>query len=151
MSFNPQTERVALKDLVDTFSNLADEKKVTEQMPLFTADAVVNTYIGGKLVFAMTGVGEIEQVFSDFLANFHTVYHINGQHTVSFIDETNATAINYCLVKLVETKDGKEILQEHSVRYADTYVKENGKWLIKERIANFMISETRVISTVSPI
>lgn len=145
MSFNIQTERQALKDLVDTFSNLADEKKVAEQMPLFTPDAVVNTYIGGKLVFAMTGRDEIQKVFTDFLTPFHSVYHLNGQHTVSFGDETSATAINYCLVKLVETKDGKEVLQEHSVRYADTYTKQDGKWLIKERIANFMISETRVI------
>ncbi|MDO4905815.1 MAG: nuclear transport factor 2 family protein [Lautropia sp.] len=145
MSFDIQTERQALKDLVDIFSNLADEKKIAEQMPLFTADAVVNTYIGGKLVFAMTGRDEIEKVFSDFLMPFHHVYHINGQHTVSFIDENNATAVNYCLVKLVETKDGKEVLQEHSVRYADTYIKQGGEWLIKERTANFMISETRAI------
>ncbi len=48
-------------------------------------------------------------------------------------------------MKLVETKDGKEILHDHSVRYADTYVKQDGKWLIAKRIANFMISETREI------
>ena len=145
MNVQQITDRLALKDLVDTFSNLADEKKVAEQMPLFTQDAVVNTYIGGKLVFAMTGRDEIEKVFSDFLTPFHSVYHLNGQHTVTFQDENNATAINYCAVKLVETKDGKEVLQEHSVRYNDTYVKQNGRWLIKERIADFMISETRVI------
>ncbi|MFC5919641.1 nuclear transport factor 2 family protein [Neisseria weixii] len=73
------------------------------------------------------------------------MYHINGQHTVNLIDENNATAINYCLVKLVESKDGKELLQEHSVRYADTYIKQNGKWLIAKRIADFMISENRVV------
>ncbi|UXZ05373.1 nuclear transport factor 2 family protein [Moraxella nasicaprae] len=145
MNFNIHTERQALKDLVDTFSNLADEKKVAEQMSLFTPDAIVQTFIGGKLVFDMAGVAQIEKTFSDFLASFHTVYHINGQHSVSFVDENNATAINYCAVKLVETKDGKEILHDHSIRYNDTYVKENGKWLIKHRIANFMISETRVI------
>lgn len=145
MSFNIQTELQALKDLVDTFSNLADEKKVAEQMPLFTADAEVNTYIGGKLMFEMKGVAEIEKVFADYLAPFHSVYHLNGQHSVSFIDEDNATAINYCLVKLVENKDGKQMLLEHSVRYADTYTKENGSWKIKKRIADFMISETRVI------
>ncbi|HDL3891869.1 TPA: nuclear transport factor 2 family protein, partial [Mannheimia haemolytica] len=132
-------------DLVDTFSNLADEKKVAEQMPLFTQDAVVNTYIGGKLVFEMHGVAEIEQVFTTFLTPFHSVYHLNGQHTVTFIDENNATAINYCAVKLVETKEGKEILHDHSVRYADTYVKQEGKWRIAKRIANFMISESREI------
>ncbi|ABR75429.1 nuclear transport factor 2 family protein [Actinobacillus succinogenes] len=145
MSFNIQTERQALKDLVDTFSNLADEKKVAEQMPLFTQDAVVNTYIGGKLVFEMKGTGEIEKVFAEYLAPFHSVYHLNGQHTVTFQDENNATAINYCLVKLVEEKEGKQTLLEHSVRYNDTYTKQNGNWLIKKRIANFMISETREI------
>ncbi|ATD65265.1 nuclear transport factor 2 family protein [Neisseria weixii] len=146
MNVNLQTERQALKDLVDTFSNLADEKKVAEQMPLFTPDAVVHTYIGGKLVFEMNGTDEIEKVFTEFLTPFHSVYHLNGQHTVTFVDDSNATAINYCLVKLVETKDGQEILQEHSVRYADTYVKQDGNWRIARRIANFMISQTQVIA-----
>ncbi len=68
---NQQAERQALKDLVDTFSNLADEKRVAEQMPLFTEDAQVTTYIGGKLFADMKGRAEIEKVFSDFLANFH--------------------------------------------------------------------------------
>ncbi|AGQ37686.1 TPA: nuclear transport factor 2 family protein [Mannheimia haemolytica] len=145
MNLQQIQDRLALKDLVDTFSNLADEKKVAEQMPLFTQDAVVNTYIGGKLVFEMHGVAEIEQVFTTFLTPFHSVYHLNGQHTVTFIDENNATAINYCAVKLVETKEGKEILHDHSVRYADTYVKQEGKWRIAKRIANFMISESREI------
>ncbi|HDL4104973.1 TPA: nuclear transport factor 2 family protein [Mannheimia haemolytica] len=145
MNLQQIQDRLALKDLVDTFSNLADEKKVAEQMPLFTQDAVVNTYIGGKLVFEMHGVTEIEQVFTTFLTPFHSVYHLNGQHTVPFIDENNATAINYCAVKLVETKEGKEILHDHSVRYADTYVKQEGKWRIAKRIANFMISESREI------
>lgn len=126
MNLQQIQDRLALKDLVDTFSNLADEKKVAEQIPLFTHDAVVNTYIGGKLVFEMHGVAEIEQVFTTFLTPFHRVYHLNGQHTVTFIDENNATAINYCAVKLVETKEGK--------------------WLIAKRIANFMISESREIS-----
>ncbi|ASK26570.1 nuclear transport factor 2 family protein [Neisseria chenwenguii] len=141
MTFNPLVERQAIKDLVDTFSNLADEKKVAEQMPLFTENAVVNTFIGGKLVFEMTGRAEIENVFTSFLADFHTVYHLNGQHTVTFQDETNATAINYCQVALVGEKDGKNLIHNHYVRYADTYQKVDGKWLIAKRIANFMISE----------
>ncbi|MFC0820479.1 nuclear transport factor 2 family protein [Moraxella marmotae] len=134
-------DRLALKDLVDTFSNLADEKKVAEQMPLFTEDARVTTYIGGELFADMTGRAEIEQVFSNFLANFHTVYHLNGQHTVTFTDENRADAINYCLVKLVENKDGKNIVHTHSVRYQDSYQKHNGNWLISRRIAHFMVSE----------
>ncbi|OSI16710.1 bile acid 7-alpha dehydratase [Neisseria dentiae] len=145
MNTNQLIERQALKDLVDTFSNLADEKRVAEQMPLFTPDAQVNTYIGGKLFAEAKGREEIEQVFSSFLAQFHSVYHLNGQHTVTFRSETEAEAINYCAVKLVGEQDGKQVLQDHSVRYQDTYVKQGGQWLISQRIANFMISETRVI------
>ena len=142
---NQQAERQALKDLVDTFSNLADEKRVAEQMALFTPDAQVNTYIGGKLFAEAKGTAEIEQVFSSFLAQFHSVYHLNGQHTVTFRSETEAEAINYCAVKLVGEEEGKQVLQDHSVRYRDTSVKQGGQWLISQRIANFMISETRVI------
>ena len=145
MNTNQLIERQALKDLVDTFSNLADEKRVAEQMPLFTPDAQVNTYIGGKLFAEAKGREEIEQVFSSFLAQFHSVYHLNGQHTVTFRSETEAEAINYCAVKLVGEEEGKQVLQDHSVRYQDTYVKQDGQWLISQRIANFMISETRII------
>ena len=145
MNMNQLIERQALKDLVDTFSNLADEKRVAEQMPLFTPDAQVNTYIGGKLFAEAKGREEIEQVFSSFLAQFHSVYHLNGQHTVTFRSETEAEAINYCAVKLVGEQDGKQVLQDHSVRYQDTYVKQDGQWLISQRIANFMISDTRII------
>lgn len=146
MVIEQQMERQALKDLVDTFSNLADEKRVSEQMPLFTENAVVNTFIGGKLVFSMKGRAEIEQVFTDFLTPFHSVYHLNGQHTVTFIDANHAKAINYCAVKLIEERDGKQVLQDHSVRYQDSYIKQDGKWFIAERIAHFMISETRILS-----
>ena len=142
---NQQAERQALKDLVDIFSNLADEKRVAEQMALFTPDAQVNTYIGGKLFAEAKGTAEIEQVFSSFLAQFHSVYHLNGQHTVTFRSETEVEAINYCAVKLVGEQDGKQVLQDHSVRYQDTYIKQDGKWLISQRIANFMISETCII------
>ena len=144
---NALIEKQALKELVDTFSNLADEKKVAEQMPLFTENAVVNTYIGGELVFAMKGRSEIEHVFSTFLAPFHTVYHLNGQFTVTDLQADSAAAITYCQVHLVEEKDGKNLMHSHSVRYQDRYVKRDGQWLIAHRVANFMISDTRELGT----
>ncbi len=142
-------ERQALKDLVDTFSNLADEKNVAEQMPLFTEDAQVTTYIGGQLFADMRGRAEIESIFSNFLANFHTVYHLNGQHTVTFNSDTSAEAVNYCAVQLVAQQDGKQMMTSHSVRYQDSYQKVNGKWLIAKRIANFMITDTRELATAN--
>lgn len=147
MNIQQLIERQALKDLVDTFSNLADEKRVAEQMALFTENAQVNTYIGGQLFAEAKGKAEIEHVFSSFLAQFHSVYHLNGQHTVTFRSATEADAINYCAVKLVGEQDGKQVLHDHSVRYQDSYIKQDGKWLISKRIANFMISESREIKS----
>lgn len=144
MTLEQINDKLALKELVDTFSNLADEKKVADQMVLFTDDAEVNTYIGGKLVFEMKGKQQIEDVFTNFLAGFHTVYHLNGQHTAS-LNGDKAEAINYCQVILVENKDGKDIQHAHSVRYQDSYRKENGVWLISNRVANFMISNVSEI------
>ena len=42
MSIQKIADRMALKDLVDTFSNLADTKEIDEQVQLFTEDAVTN-------------------------------------------------------------------------------------------------------------
>lgn len=133
---------LALKELVDTFSNLADEKKVAEQMDLFLPTAQVTTYIDGKLFADMYGTTEIAKVFSDFLANFTTVYHLNGQFSIQTLNEQEASAIHYCLVKLVSEANGVKTVQTQSIRYLDEYQKQNGQWLIKKRLATFLISES---------
>ncbi len=144
MSLEKIQNQLALKHLVDHFSNLADVKDVDAQLPLFTEDANVTTYIGGELFADMHGREEIGQVFKSFLANFHTVYHLNGQHTVD-IDGDKAEGINYCQVTLIADKDGKNEIQTHGVRYQDSYVKINGEWLIAKRVANFMFSDVRMM------
>ena len=132
----------AIKELIDTFSNLADIKDVAAQGPLFTEDGHVTTYIGGKLFADLKNRAEIVDVFTDFLANFKRVYHLNGQLTIHSLSDSRAEGINYCHVMLTEEKDGKEMVHNHYVRYNETYVKEKGKWLIQRRIANFMISDS---------
>lgn len=80
-------------------------------------------------------------------STFHTVYHLNGQFTVTDLQADSAAAITYCRVHLVEEKDGKNLMHSHSVRYQDRYVKQDGQWLIAHRVANFMISDTRELGT----
>lgn len=145
MIINQLVDKIALKSVVDIFSNLADEKKVTEQMDLFTEDAEVITYMGDELFAHMHGRAEIEQVFSQFLANFHQVYHLNGQHTVTELTDNQAKAVHYCAVKLVQQTNDQKLLHSHSVRYQDEYQKIGGQWLISKRIANFVITETQAI------
>ncbi len=136
-------DKMALRELVDNFSNLSDEKKVTEQLELFTDDAEVIS-ISGEHVFTSKGKKEIGDAFSNFLALFHTVYHINGQHTAKINGDT-ATGIYYCQVVLIGNQDGKNIGRFSGVRYNDEYVKTDGKWFIKNRTSHFMYNDIREI------
>ena len=83
-------EKQAIKELVDTFSNLADIKDVAAQGPLFTEDGHVTTYIGGELFADLKNRAEIVDVFTDFLANFKRVYHLNGQLTIHLLSDNRA-------------------------------------------------------------
>src|SRR5688572_28777103 len=76
-------DRAALKHLVDTFSNLADVKDIDRQVLLFTEDATVESRTGDASGNPLKGRKEIGDTFRSFLAGFETVYHINGQQTVS--------------------------------------------------------------------
>lgn len=137
MTNNEIAQRLALRELVDTFSNLADEKDVAAQIPLFTADAHINVVMDGKEVFDLNGQQQILEAFSGYLSQFSVVYHINGQQTVT-INESTAKGIAYCQVTLIKEENGQRIKQTSGVRYHDRYVFQNGKWLITERLSNFM-------------
>lgn len=127
-------DQLALKRLVDTFSNLADVKDVEAQMTLFTDDAEVHSKRGSR-TSVMKGKEQIATAFANYLAQFDVVYHLNGQQTVQ-IDGDTATGTAYCFVTLI----GNGRKNQSGVRYTDTYVKQNGKWLIKKRESNFMFT-----------
>lgn len=138
MSMNIQeiADRIALKDLVDTFSNLADTKEIDKQVQLFTEEAEVTSYQGDKQTLHLKGRKELAERFRAFLDQFTTVYHINGQQTVK-IDGDKATGIAYAQVVLVSEKNGKRTMLTQGVRYSDEYERQDGKWLISKRISHF--------------
>ena len=127
-------DQLALKRLVDTFSNLADVKDVDSQVLLFTEDAEVISRSNGQ-VFTSKGREEIGKAFAGYLALFDVVYHLNGQQVVD-IDGDTATGISYCFVTLI----GQGKKNQSGVRYHDTYVKQDGRWLIKKRESDFMFT-----------
>jgi len=109
-------DKAALKHLVDAFSNLADRKDVQKQTLLFTEDATVDSYSDGKLLSSLKGREQIGKTFGAYLANFDTVYHINGQQTVELRGD-RATGVSYCLVVLVGMENGKRIKTTSGVYY----------------------------------
>ena len=136
MNIQEIADRMALKDLVDTFSNLADTKEIDEQVQLFTEDAEVVSYQGEKQTSHLKGRKELAERFKAFLDQFTTVYHINGQQTVK-IDGNKATGIAYAQVVLVSEQNGKKAMRIQGVRYNDEYMRQNGRWLITKRTSHF--------------
>ena len=141
MSIEILEAKAELKDLVDTFSNLADVKDAAAQGELFLPD--------GWLEFQMGMDGEINkiegrealvQAFAATINPCKAVYHINGQHTVT-VSGDSAEGIAYCVATLVNDVDGKDIVTSNYVRYSDLYAKVDGKWYIKRRRTTFMISD----------
>lgn len=129
-------DRMELKNLVDTFSNLADTKDVDAQVLLFTDSAEVISYHGSEMTSRLKGREELAGRFKAFLGNFEIVYHINGQQTVD-IKGNEAMGTAYCMVVLIREENGRKIMTTHGVRYNDEYVRQNEKWLINKRTSHF--------------
>lgn len=138
-------DKMALKELVDVFSNLADVKDVEAQALLFTEDATVDSYRDGKLLSSLKGRKELGEQFGSFLALFETVYHINGQQTVT-INGDRAVGTSYCQVVLIGNEDGKKMMNMQGVRYNDEYARVDGKWLIAKRTSYFMWTDRRLLN-----
>ncbi len=143
-------DKMALKELVDSFSILADQKDVDTQVLLFTEDAEVNTYYDGKLVGTYKGRESIGKAFASYLSNFSHVFHMNGQQIVE-IDGDHATGVSYCQVYLKGTLRGKNVEITDGAYYNDEYVKRNGRWLIDKRTTNFVWQNTKELCAKEPM
>ncbi|MBD0255910.1 MAG: nuclear transport factor 2 family protein [Cytophagales bacterium] len=137
-------DKMAIKYVVDEFSNLADTKEIDKQVLLFTEDGVVESVSNGQPGNVLKGREQLKQAFSTFLANFHTVYHQNGQQTIN-LQGNQAEAISYCRVILVGKQNDKEMKTTLYAIYKDSFVKADGKWLIKHRTSNFVHRETEEV------
>lgn len=141
--------KMELKELVDVFSNLADIKDANGQGELFLPDGVLEFQMGfdGEIQ-NIAGREALVQAFAATINPCKSVYHINGQHTVKLSDDlTEAEGTAYCQATLVNEVDGRDVITTNYVRYADLYVKMDGKWYIKRRRTTFLISDKHVLNS----
>lgn len=132
-------DRLALKELVDLFSNYSDTKENDKQVQLFTPNGRVNIINDGEVTFTLDGREAILNAFSSSMDDCSAVFHMSGQQTVSFKDATHADGIAYNYVTLVKTDDhGQTVTTNEGVRYQDHYEKIDGRWYIAERNSNFI-------------
>jgi len=137
-------DKMAIKYVVDEFSNLADTKEIDKQVLLFTEDGIVQSVSKDQPSSTLKGREQLKQAFSSFLSNFHTVYHQNGQQTIN-LQGNKAEAVSYCRVILVGKQNEKEMKTTLYTIYKDLFVKENGKWLISQRTSNFVRREVEEV------
>lgn len=135
---------MAIKYVVDEFFNLADTKEIDKKVLLFTEDGVLQSIAAGQPGNVLKGRGQLKQAFTNFLSNFNTVYHQNGQQTIN-LQGDKAEATNYCRVILVGKQGEKQMKTTLYVIYKDSFVKEGSKWLIKHRTSNFVHREVEEV------
>ena len=143
------SEKMKLKELVDAFANLADEKNAAGQGELFTEQGVLEFQVGfdGELQ-KIEGKEMLVKAFSAALTPCKSLFHINGQHCVTISENgSEAEGILYSQAMLVNETEGKDVLTSNSIRYKDHYVKIGGKWYISSRRSTFLISEKRILDS----
>ncbi len=127
-------DRLAIRELIDAYAHCADRRDASGQMALFTEDAHFVVFMGIGATEASQDFhrrDELAPVFAH-LNIYEATTHFNGQSTVT-IDGDRATGESYCLAHHVLVSEGNRTLMVASIRYLDTFVKQEGAWLFSER------------------
>ena len=129
-------DRLAIRELVDTYAHCADHRDAKGQMSLFTADTHFVVYMNAKDPTPSQELHSREAlapVFAD-LNKYEATTHFAGQSTIFTLTNDRATGEAYCLAHHVTVDGGKRRLMVASLRYLDTFVKMEGAWLFAERL-----------------
>jgi hypothetical protein len=128
-------DRLANRELFDAYAHCADRRDAKGQMALFTEDTPFVVYMDARNAEPtqdLHGRETLAPVF-DALNAYVATMHFNGQSTVE-LNGDRATGESYCLAHhLTEAEDGSRTLMVASIRYLDTFVKQDGAWLFAER------------------
>jgi SnoaL-like domain len=136
-------DRLAIRELVDAYARLADRRLPKEQADLYADEARSLVYMGDASEPVQVLVGREQHVegFSG-LSQYAATTHLNGQFTID-LDGDTATGEGYCLAHHILEGEQGRFLTVMSIRYEDTYTKQNGDWLFAERKLIITWTDTR--------
>jgi hypothetical protein len=129
-------DRLAIRELVESYAHCADRRDAKGQMSLFTAGTHFVVYMNAKDPTPSQELHSREAlapVFAD-LNKYDATTHFVGQSTIFTLTKDRATGEAYCLAHHVTVDGGKRRLMVASLRYLDTFVKMEGAWLFAERL-----------------
>jgi ketosteroid isomerase-like protein len=141
-------DRLAIRELVEAYAHCADRRDANGQMSLFTADTHFVVYMNAKDATPSQGLHSREALAPVFaeLNKYEATTHFLGQSTIFTLTEDSATGEAYCLAHHVTLEGGKRRLMLASLRYLDTFVKNDGSWLFAERRLYVDWMEERALS-----
>jgi ketosteroid isomerase-like protein len=128
-------DRLAIRELVEAYAHCADRRDANGQMSLFTADTHFVVYMNAKDATPSQELHSREALAPVFaeLNKYEATTHFLGQSTIFTLTEDSATGEAYCLAHHVTLEGGKRRLMLASLRYLDTFVKNDGSWFFTER------------------
>jgi hypothetical protein len=141
-------DRLAVRELIDAYAHCADRRDATGQMSLFTADTHFVVFMNAKdskPTWELRSRDALAPVFAD-LNKYDATTHFVGQSTISSLTDEKASGETYCLAHHVTVAEGKRHLMIASLRYLDTFVKQDGAWLFAERRLYVDWTEERALS-----
>jgi hypothetical protein len=141
-------DRLAIRELVDAYADCADRRDAAGQMALFTEDADFVVYADrGNPVPTQRFRGRAALApICQQLEAYQVTMHINGQST-TWIDGARASGVTWCLVHQLKIDATARVIIIASVRYLDSYVKRDSRWLIRQRQVLIDWTETRTQAT----
>ena len=141
-------DRIASRELVESYAYCADRRDARGQMALFTPDTHFVVYMNAKDPKPSQELHSREAlapVFAD-LNRYVATMHFVGQSTVLTLTGDRATGQAYCLAHHLTVDSGRRRLMIAALRYADTFVKTDGAWLFSERLLYVDWLEERAVS-----
>ena len=133
--------------LVDANARCVDRHDTPGQLALLTEDADFVVYAeSGNALPTKRIRGQVALAPScDHVNACQATVHMNGQ-SITRVDGGRAWGVTYCLDYQVKDDGGAPSLVVTAVRYLDSFVKREGRWLIRQRQVMVAWTETRPLA-----
>jgi hypothetical protein len=148
ISATEAADRLAIRELIESYAHCADRRDAKGQMALFTADTHFVVYMDAndpKPSQELRSRDALSPVFAA-LNQYQATTHFVGQSTVFTLTGDRGTGEAYCLAHHVTVNGTTRRLMLASLRYYDTFAKINGTWLFAERLLYVDWMDERALS-----
>jgi hypothetical protein len=141
-------DRLAIRELIESYAHCADRRDAKGQMSLFTEDVRFVVYMNAKDPTPSQELRTREALAPVFaeLNKYDATTHFLGQSTIFTLADNRGTGEAYCLAHHITNDRSGRRLMVASLRYLDTFVKIAGVWLFAERRLYVDWLEERVMS-----